>query len=132
MKRTLIAAAVLAAASGTAFAHNVKNPFIYNVTGVTENVDIDGFVRLFGCVTVSSTVGAVVHNSQNVMSYATLDPTAQSYSMGQITTTLNNNYRSVTGSGYAKSSRSSAWWWAQRRSESFSRVAAPRVIPNRN
>ena len=72
MKRTLIAAAVLAVASGSAFAHNVKNPFIYNVTGVTENVDMDGFVRLFGCVTVSSSVGAVVNNNQAVMASAVL------------------------------------------------------------
>jgi hypothetical protein len=124
MKRTLIAAAVLAAASGTAFAHNVKNPFIYNVTGVTENVDIDGFVRLFGCVTVSSTVGAVVHNSQTVMSYATLDPTAQNYSMGQITTTLNNNDRSVTGSGYAKSSSTSSESGSRAFAQSFQEASA--------
>jgi len=124
MKRTLIAAAVLAAASGTAFAHNVKNPFIYNVTGVTENVDIDGFVRLFGCVTVSSTVGAVVHNSQNVMSYATLDPTAQSYSMGAVTTTLNNNYRSVMGSGYSKGSSTSSESGSREFAQSFQEASA--------
>ena len=124
MKRTLIAAAVLAAASGTAFAHNVKNPFIYNVTGVTENVDIDGFVRLFGCVTVSSTVGAVVHNAQNVVSYATLDPTAQSYTMGAVTTTLNNNYRSVMGSGYSKGSSTSSESGSKQFAQSFQEASA--------
>ena len=117
MKRTLIAAAVLAAASGTAFAHNVKNPFIFNATAVAQNVDIDGFVRLFGCVSVSSTVGAVVNNNQVAWSNAMLDPTAQSYTMGAITTTLNNNYSSVKGSGYSvgssKSSESGSASFAQ-------------------
>lgn len=122
MKRTLIAAAVLAAASGTASAHYVKNPFIFNVTGVTENVDIDGFVRLFGCVTVSSTVGAVVKNNQAVVANATLDPTAQSYTMGSVTTTFNNSYHSVKGGGYSvgwsKSSESGSHSFAQAFQES--------------
>jgi hypothetical protein len=122
MKRTLIAAAVLAAASGTAFAHNVKNPFIFNATAVAENVDIDGFVRLFGCVSVSSTVGAVVNNNQAAWSHVTLDPTAQSYTRGAITTTLNNNYSSVTDRGYSvgssKSSESGSASFAQAFQES--------------
>lgn len=109
MKRTLIAAAVLAAASGTTFAQsNSKDPYIFNATSVTENLGINGFVRLFGCVTVSSTVGAVVNNSQAVRANATLDPTAQSYKMGAVTTTFNNNYRSVMGSGYSKGSSTSS------------------------
>ena len=110
MKRTLIAAAVLAAASGTAFAHGheFKDPFIFNATAVSENLGIDGFVRLFGCVTVSSSVGAVVNNNQAVWASATLDPTAQSYSMGQITTSFDNSYHSVAGGGFhISSSRSS-------------------------
>jgi hypothetical protein len=122
MKRTLIAAAVLAAASGTASAHYIKDPFIFNATGVAENVDIDGFVRLFGCVTVSSTVGAVVKNNQAVWSSATLDPTAQSYTMGSVTTTFDNNYRSVKGGGYSvgwsKSSESGSHSFAQAFQES--------------
>jgi hypothetical protein len=101
MKRTLIAAAVLAAASGTAFAHTVKNPFIFNATAVAEGVGIEGFVRLFGCVSVSSTVGAVVNNTQSVTANATLDPMAQSYTMGAVTTTFNNEYTSVKGSGFS-------------------------------
>ncbi|PMS19473.1 hypothetical protein C0Z18_14275 [Trinickia dabaoshanensis] len=101
MKRTLIAAAVLAAASGTAFAHHVKDPYIFNATSVSENVGIEGFVRLFGCVTVSSTVGAVVNNNQGVVANVTLDPTAQSYTMGAITTTFDNRSTSVKGSGYS-------------------------------
>ncbi|RDU97139.1 hypothetical protein [Trinickia dinghuensis] len=108
MKRTLIAAAVLAAASGTAFAHNVKDPYIFNATAVSQNVGIDGFVRLFGCVTVSSTVGAVVNNTQAIMANATLDPTAQSYSMGAVTTTFNNNYSSVNDTGSANGSSKSS------------------------
>ncbi|WP_116136412.1 hypothetical protein [Trinickia diaoshuihuensis] len=117
MKRTLIAAAVLAAASGTAFAHQVKNPYIFNATIVGENVGIEGFVRLFGCVTVSSTVGAVVNNTQAAWSHATLDPTAQSYTMGSVTTAFDNNYRSVKGGGYStgwsKSSESGSKSFAQ-------------------
>ena len=101
MKRTIIAAAVLAAASCTAFAHQVKYPYIFNATSVTQNVGIEGFVRLFGCVTVSSTVGAVVNNNQAAMSNVTLDPTAQSYTMGAVTTTFNNRSTSVKGSGYS-------------------------------
>jgi len=124
MKHTLIAAAVLAVASGSAFAHNVKNPFIYNETGVTENVHMDGFVRLFGCVTVSSTVGAVVNNNQAVMANATLAPTAQSYSMGQVTTAFNNNYRSVTGSGYAKGSSTSSESASKSFAQSFGESSA--------
>lgn len=110
MKRTLIAAAVLAVASGTAFAHgpNGKNPYLFNATSVSEHVDIDGFVRLFGCVTVSSSVGAVVNNTQAAISNARLDPTAQSYSMGAITTTFNNSSRSIMGSGYSKGSSTSS------------------------
>ena len=124
MKRTLIAAAVLAAASGTAFAHNVKNPFIYNVTGVTENVGIDGFVRLFGCVTVSSTVGAVINNNQAVMSSATLNPTAQNYTMGQITTTFDNSYHSVKGNGYSNGWSTSSESGSQRFTQSFAEGSA--------
>lgn len=122
MKRTLIAAAVLAAASGTALAHNVKDPYIFNATSVWQSVGIDGFVRLFGCVSVSSTVGAVVNNTQTASSSATLDPTAQSYTMGAITTTFNNHYSSVKGSGYSigssKSSESGSAAFAQAFSES--------------
>ncbi len=122
MKHTLIAAAVLVAASGTAFAHNVKDPYIFNATSVAQNVGIDGFVRLFGCVTVSSTVGAVVNNTQMAMSNATLDPTAQSYTMGSVTTTFNNNYSSVKGGGYSvgssKSSESGSAAFAQAFGES--------------
>ncbi|HVW49440.1 MAG TPA: hypothetical protein VHC91_03420 [Trinickia sp.] len=124
MKRTLIAAAVLAVASGSAFAHNVKNPFIYNVTGVTENVDMDGFVRLFGCVTVSSSVGAVVKNNQVVMANVTLDPTAQSYSMGQVTTAFDNSYRSVTGRGYSKGSSTSSESGSKSFAQSFGESSA--------
>lgn len=122
MKRTLIAAAVLAAASGTASAHYIKDPFIFNATSVHENVGIDGFVRLFGCVTVSSTVGAVVNNNQAVAANVMLDPTAQSYTMGAITTTLNNHYSSVKDSGYSvgwsKSSESGSASFAQAFEES--------------
>jgi len=126
MKRTLIAAAVLAAASGTAFAHEheFKDPFIFNATAVSENVGIDGFVRLFGCVTVSSTVGAVVNNKQGAWSYATLDPTAQSYTMGQVTTTIDNNYRSVSGGGFFVSSSKSSESGSKSFSQGFQESSA--------
>lgn len=126
MKRTLIAAAVLAAASGTAFAHGqqAKNPFIFNATAVSENVGIDGFVRLFGCVTVSSTVGAVVNNRQAAWASATLDPTAQSYAMGQVTTTFDNSYRSVKGGGYSASSSKSSESGSKSFAQSFGESSA--------
>ncbi|RDK01205.1 hypothetical protein [Paraburkholderia lacunae] len=101
MKRTLIAAAVLAAASSSVFAHSIKNPYIFNATLVGEEVGIEGFVTLFGCVQVSGTAGAVVNNTQNVMTNATLNPNAQTYTSGHITTTINNSYDSIKGSGTA-------------------------------
>src|SRR6266571_1806076 len=101
MKRTLIAAAVLAAASSSVFAHGVKDPFIFNATLVGEEVGIEGFVTLFGCVQVSGTAGAVVNNTQNVMTNATLNPNAQTYTSGHITTAINNSYDSAKGGGTA-------------------------------
>jgi hypothetical protein len=50
---------------------------------------------------VSSTAGAVVNNSQMVNVHATLDPQAQSYTTGRVTTTVNNNTSSIKGGGYA-------------------------------
>ncbi|WP_341314688.1 hypothetical protein WN982_05120 [Paraburkholderia sp. IMGN_8] len=113
MKRTLIAAAVLAAASGSVFAQGFDvsyNPFIFNATLVGEEVGIEGFVTLFGCVQVSGTAGAVVNNTQNVMTNATLNPNAQTYTSGHITTTINNSYDSVKGGGtaFATATRSSS------------------------
>ncbi|MGF6604159.1 hypothetical protein P3T23_008914 [Paraburkholderia sp. GAS448] len=101
MKRTLIAAAVLAAASGSVFAHGWKDPYIFDASSVSEDVDIHGWVTLFGGVHVSSTAGAVVNNTQDVMADTTLDPNAQSYTSGSVTTTINNNRSSVRGGGIA-------------------------------
>jgi hypothetical protein len=99
LKRTLIAAAVLAAASGSVFAGQLKNPYLFNATMVGEQIGIEGFVRLFGCVSVSSTAGAVVNNTQNVYAHASLDPQSQSYMSGALTTRVNNATNSVTGTG---------------------------------
>lgn len=98
MKRTIIAAAVLAAATGSAFA-SPSNPYIFNATIVGERVGIEGWVALFGCVQVSSTAGAVVNNSQSVNTYSSLDPQAQNYVKGAVTTTYNNRATSVVGTG---------------------------------
>src|ERR1700754_5245367 len=99
LKRTLIAAAALAAASGSVFAGQLKNPYLFNATMVGEQVGIEGYVRLFGCVSVSSTAGAVVNNTQSVNVNASLDPQAQSYMRGMLTTRVNNSTNSVTGTG---------------------------------
>jgi hypothetical protein len=101
MKRTLIAAAVLAAASSSAFATSLKNPYIFNATLVGEAVGIEGYVGLFGCVSVSSTAGAVVNNTQKAYANASLSPNAQTYTSGSVTTRINNHYSSVNGGGYA-------------------------------
>ncbi|MEM5435286.1 hypothetical protein [Paraburkholderia diazotrophica] len=108
MKRTLIAAAVLAAASSSAFASPLKNPFIFNATLVGEAVGIEGFVTLFGCVGVSSTAGAVVNNTQHAYANASLSPNAQTYTSGFVTTRIDNSYKSVNGGGSAYASLSTS------------------------
>lgn len=100
MKRTLIAAAVLVAASGSAFAAPQK-VYLFNATLVGEAVGVEGLVGLYGCVHVSSTAGAVINNSQMVNVNASLDPQAQSYTSGHVTTSVNNNSSSVVGGGAA-------------------------------
>ncbi|WP_118180752.1 hypothetical protein [Paraburkholderia phosphatilytica] len=104
MKRTLIATAVLAAASTSVFANGVKDPFIFNATLVGEEVGVQGWVTLFGCVDVNSTAGAVVNNTQNVWAnHSTISPNAQSYETGHVTTSVNNSTSqfSTNGSAYA-------------------------------
>ncbi|MGF6777968.1 cell wall anchor protein [Paraburkholderia sp. GAS334] len=98
MKRTIIAAAVFAAATGSAFA-SPSNPYLFNATLIGEQVGIEGWVTLFGCVHVSSTAGAVVNNNQSTSVYASLDPQAQSYIKGAVTTTYNNRSTSLVGTG---------------------------------
>ncbi|MFX1672875.1 hypothetical protein PWR63_11455 [Paraburkholderia sp. A2WS-5] len=105
MKRTLIAAAVLATAAGSAFA-GPKTAFLFNATGVTEYVGIEGFVGLFGCVAVSSTAGAVINNTQNTGG-GTLLPQAQSYQFGNVTTHYNDTNWSKVGTGTNSSYRTS-------------------------
>ncbi|WP_186137141.1 cell wall anchor protein [Burkholderia gladioli] len=98
MKRTVIAAAVLAsAATGSVHA---ADAFLYNVTGVTEAVGIFGFVGLYGAVGVSSTAGAVINNNQAVsLNHVSLHPLAQSYTKGAVTTTVDNVHSSTSDYG---------------------------------
>ncbi|MEX3932957.1 hypothetical protein AB4Y32_14330 [Paraburkholderia phymatum] len=119
MKRTLIAAAVLAAASSSAFASPLKNPFIFNATLVGEAVGIEGFVTLFGCVGVSSTAGAVVNNTQHAYANASLSPNAQTYTSGFVTTRIDNSYDSVKGGGYAWASVSTSHSSSSYRAQGF-------------
>ncbi|MGF6922029.1 hypothetical protein [Paraburkholderia sp. 40] len=100
MKRTLIATAVLVAASGSVLAAPQK-AYLFNTTVVGEMVGVEGLVGLFGCVHVSSTANAVINNNQTVNVNATLDPQAQTYTSGNVTTTLNNSRTSVRGGGSA-------------------------------
>ncbi|MDE1183638.1 hypothetical protein [Paraburkholderia sp.] len=97
MKRTLIAAAVLTAASSSVFA--ASNPYIFNATMVGTAVGVEGWVALYGCVHVSSSAGAVINNNQSVNFKASLDPQAQSYVTGSVTTHFNNANYAVVGSG---------------------------------
>ncbi|RQR58648.1 cell wall anchor protein [Burkholderia sp. Bp9125] len=116
MKRTLIAAAVLVTAAGSVYAAPPK-AYLFNTTGVTDTVGIRGWVRLFGCVTVTSTAGAVINNTQSVnLAGARLDPNYQSYLQGAVTTTFNNENKSVSVRGSASSSSS----------ESFERMSSSR------
>jgi hypothetical protein len=97
MKRTLIAAAVLATAATSSFAAS-NSAYLFNYTAVGEQVGIEGWVSLYGCVAVSSTAGAVINNSQTTQG-GTLLPQAQSYVTGNVKTTYDNNTWSVTGTG---------------------------------
>ncbi|WP_431821803.1 cell wall anchor protein [Burkholderia sp. F1] len=123
MKRTLIAAAVLLTAAGSVYAAPPK-AFLFNTTGVTETVGIRGWVRIFGCVTVTSTAGAVINNNQTVMlpEGTSLDPNYHSYSMGAVTTTFNNEDKnvSVTGSSSFSSNESFRKMSSSKSSESRS------------
>jgi hypothetical protein len=100
MKRTLIAAAVFVAASGSAFAAPQK-AYLFNATLVGEAVGVEGLVGLYGCVHVSSTAGAVINNNQSVNVQAVLVPQAQSYNVGAITKTYNDTDSSIKTSGTA-------------------------------
>ncbi|TDN68986.1 hypothetical protein [Paraburkholderia sp. BL10I2N1] len=117
MKRTIIAAAVFAAATGSAFA-SPHNPYIFNATIVGEEVGIEGWVTLFGCVRVSSTAGAVVNNNQSIHTYASLDPQAQSYVKGAVTTTYNDSNKSVVGTGTNSSYNNSSFTTAHQSAHS--------------
>jgi hypothetical protein len=98
MKRTLIAAAVFVAASGSAFAAAPK-AYLFNTTLVGDAVGVEGLVGLYGCVHVSSTAGAVINNNQSVNVNATLNPQAQTYTKGAVTTGYNNSTNSVKSTG---------------------------------
>ncbi|MGF6601694.1 hypothetical protein P3T23_006438 [Paraburkholderia sp. GAS448] len=117
MKRTIIAAAVFAAATGSAFA-SPQNPYIFNATIVGERVGIEGWVTLFGCVQVSSTAGAVVNNNQSISTHASLDPQAQSYVKGAVTTTYNDSNKSVVGTGTNSSYNNSSFATAEQSAHS--------------
>ncbi|MGU7779451.1 cell wall anchor protein [Burkholderia sp. PU8-34] len=123
MKRTLIAAAVLLTAAGSVYAAPPK-VYLFNTTGVTETVGIRGWVRIFGCVTVTSTAGAVVNNTQAVLlpEGTSLDPNYHSYTLGAVTTTFNNEDKnvSVTGSSSLMSSASYMKTSSSKSSESHS------------
>ncbi|MFL9960366.1 hypothetical protein PQR02_04340 [Paraburkholderia sediminicola] len=100
MKRTLIAAAVLVAASGSALAAP-QNAYLFNSMLVGDAIGVEGMVGLYGCVHVSSTAGAVVNNNQSVSVNASLVAAAQNYMSGSVATTYNNRAISVKGSGAA-------------------------------
>ncbi|MFC5428533.1 hypothetical protein ACFPTO_06905 [Paraburkholderia denitrificans] len=107
MKRTLIAAAVLAVSSGSVFAHGGMDPYIFNSTVIHQGVDLWGGVLLFGCVDVSNTTGAVVNNTQSVnLDAVTLTPNQPTgtYTTGRVTTFVHNTSRTVDAGGTASAS----------------------------
>jgi hypothetical protein len=109
MKRTLIAAAVLAVSSGSVFAHQWKDPYLFNSTVVNQGVDLWGGVLLYGCVGVSNTTGAVVSNTQNVqlssdgVTLRPNDPVGM-YTTGSVTQHYDNSTYKVNSGGTAKGS----------------------------
>jgi hypothetical protein len=122
MKRTLIAAAVLAVSSGSVFAHSLKDPFIFNSTVVSEGVSVWGGVLLFGCVDVSNTTGAVVNNTQAAnLDGVTLrpnDPVGQ-YVTGQTTVYTYDTKHSVDAGGSASGSLTTTSFHASGGSQGF-------------
>ncbi|TKC83927.1 hypothetical protein FAZ69_23185 [Trinickia terrae] len=125
MKRTLIAAAVLAIATSSAFAHDRdKDSFIFNYTAVGERVGIEGWVALFGCVNVSSTAGAVIQNNQSVWANVDLDPLSGSYTKGSVTTTFDVSHSSVSGSGSKSSTEWSNSFYASKEASGYSKSSS--------
>ncbi|AJK49406.1 cell wall anchor protein [Burkholderia plantarii] len=99
MKRTVIAAAILASTAGSVYA---APAYLYNLTGVVEGVGIFGFVGLYGAVGVSSTAGAVINNTQAVaLNHVALEPLYQSYTQGDVTATIHNVSSQTSDAGYA-------------------------------
>ncbi|MBN3724922.1 cell wall anchor protein [Burkholderia sp. Ac-20379] len=99
MKRTVIAAALLASSAAPAFA---ADAFLYNLTGVTQAVGIFGAVGLYGVVGVSSSAGAAINNNQTVaLNHVSLEPLYQSSTQGAVTVSVDNVAASTTANGYA-------------------------------
>jgi hypothetical protein len=99
MKRTVLAAALLASSAGTAFA---ADAFLYNLTGVTQTVGIFGAVGLYGVVGVSSSAGAAIDNQQTVaLHHVSLEPLHQSSTQGAVTVSVDNLAASTAADGYA-------------------------------
>ncbi|KWZ57727.1 cell wall anchor protein [Burkholderia ubonensis] len=125
MKRTLIAAAVLLTAAGSVHAAPSK-AYLFNTTGVTETVGIRGWVRIFGCVTVTSTAGAVINNNQTVMlpEGTSLDPNYHSYTLGAVTKTYNNEDKNVSVNGSASFSSQESFMKTSSSQSSESRASS--------
>ncbi|GAB7535359.1 cell wall anchor protein [Burkholderia sp. 3C] len=123
MKRTVIAAALLASSASTAFA---ADAFLYNLTGVTQAVGIFGAVGLYGVVGVSSSAGAVIDNHQAVaLNHVSLAPLHQSSTQGAVTVSVDNVAASTTADDYAyRSSAQSASFDASVKTKSSQSASA--------
>ncbi|WP_186060897.1 cell wall anchor protein [Burkholderia gladioli] len=109
MKRTVIAAAILASTAGSAYAADAH---LYDLTAVTEAVGVFGVVGLYGAVHVTSSAGALINNNQAVvLNHVSLEPLAQSYTKGAVTTSVDNVSAStrVQGSSYRASAQSASF-----------------------
>ncbi|MEX3630563.1 MAG: cell wall anchor protein [Burkholderia sp.] len=109
MKRTVIAAAILAFTAGSAYATEAH---LYDLTAVTEAVGVFGVVGLYGAVHVTSSAGAVINNNQAVvLNHVSLEPLAQRYTKGAVTTRVDNLSAStrVQGASYHASAQSASF-----------------------
>jgi hypothetical protein len=104
MKRTLIAAAVLSTmAAGSAYAGCTAGcdpAELFTATNIYTDIGEFGFITLHGKVSVSSSSGATVNNTQSVdISGVNMKTPPQSYVLGKVTTTIDTSHTWNNASG---------------------------------
>lgn len=118
MKRTLIAAAILSAMAAGAYAHETNcnggcDPAaLFSATHIFTDIDEDGFIRLHGSVSVASSAGATVNNTQSAnLNMSKLDPPPQDYYKGTETVEVNKtkSWENASGGGGKSSEHSGSF-----------------------